>query len=218
MGGGDEGGDGGSSERQAAEEARKTALRSRINSLYGIGGEDPEAMAARQQMEAEERQLADSTRGFYGEDLKYNYDRARRNNTFALADRGLLGGKAQVDSEAELARDNTMGATRLEDEVKSAVSGLRNAREGERLNATTLVNAGSGEDAVSAAQAGLSRAMQNAAAMRKTSIASDLFAGGADAVAGSNSALANAAALQRYQNSLKTFFGGGGTSAKVTAT
>lgn len=219
--GGGDGGDGGFAERQQAEEARKGGLRKRINSLYGLDdGEDPAtAEAARKQLTAEEEKLAGSTRGFYAEDLKHTYDRAKRSNTFALADRGLLGGSAQLDTEGELNRDNTLGATRLEDEVRSAVAALKGQREGERLNATSLVNAGAGEDAIAGAQAGLSRALENASATRKASIAGDLFTAGADSVAAGQNAAVGPLALQQYRNSLKTFFGNnGGGSGRVTAT
>lgn len=157
------------------------------------------------QMTGEEKRLADATRSFYAEDLKDNYDKAKRRNTFALADRGLLGGSAQVDTETDLKRGNTMGATRIQDEVAAAVNNLKNQREAERLNAVQLVNAGAGEDAVAGAQAGLSRAFENAAAQRKTSIAGDLFAGGADAVAGANSASLGPLAYQQYMQSLRRF-------------
>lgn len=263
MGGG--GSDNSFSERQDAEEARKTALRSKINRMYGYDAVDAaptkkkfqttpdvissddagnvrqtpgmvdddafaravedynksgaEAQVARDAMAKEEAELSAANRAFYSEDLKHSYDRAERNNRFALADRGLLGGSAQVDTEAELNRDNTLGATRLEDEVRNSISSLRGQREGERLNAMNLVNSGAGSDAVAGAQAGLSRALQNAAATRKASITSDLFAGGADSVAAGNDAGTNALALQRYQNQLKTFFGtSGGNTGRVTAT
>ncbi len=212
------GGDGGFAERQQAEEARKATLRSKINSLYGLGGDEESAKAAAQ-LTDEEGKLAGATRGFYEEDLKHSYDRAKRSNTFALADRGLLGGKAQIDTEAELNRDNTLGATRLEDEVRAAVAALKGQREGERLNATNLVNAGAGEDAVAGAQAGLTRALSNASATRKTSIAGDLFTAGADSVAAGQNAALGPLALQQYRNSLKTFFGNNsGDKATVTGT
>lgn len=275
MGGDGGGGDGGASANIQAEEARKTALRARINQLYGIatpgggataptreqfttggraatwvpsgdtgyetpavegtldqaaydkamadfnaqGGADGVANSAAAQMAKEEQDLADSTRNFYSEDLKHTYDRAKRRNTFALADRGLLGGSAQVDTEGELNRDNTLGATRLEDEVRGAVAGLKSARESERLNAAALVNSGAGEEAIAGAQAGLSRALQNATSTRKASIASDLFANGADAVAAGMNQGVGPAALAQYRNSLKTFYGsGGGSAGRVTAT
>lgn len=217
MGGDKGGGDDGFAARQQAEEARKTGLRSRINSLYGLGGEeDTVSKDAQAQLDTEEKTLSDANRGFYSEDLQHTYDRAKRKNTFALADRGLLGGKAQIDTEAELNRDNTMGATRIEDEVRAAVAALKGQREGERLNAMSLVNSGAGEDAIAGAQAGLTRALDNASATRKASIAGDLFATGANSVAPSSNT--DVLAMQRYQNQLKTFFGtSGGNTAKVTA-
>lgn len=179
---------------------------------------DPKAQAARDALKKEETDLSKSTRDFYTEDLEHTYKKAKRNNTFALADRGLLGGSAQIDTEGELNRDNTLGATRLEDEVKAAVAALKNTRETERLNATSLVNSGSGEDAVAGAQAGLTRALDNASATRKASIASDLFTTGADSVAAGNASSYGPLSLQAYRNSLKTFYNPTGGSAKVTST
>src|SRR5579885_2555908 len=59
---------------------------------YNASGTDPVAQAARDQMAKEEQDLADSTRSYYTEDLGHTYAGAKRRNTFALADRGLLGG------------------------------------------------------------------------------------------------------------------------------
>lgn len=168
-------------------------------------GTDAEAAAARAAMSKEETDLANANRNFYSEDLQHSYAKAKRNNTFALADRGLLGGKAQVDTEAELNRDNTLGGTRLEDEVRSAVASLKNQREGERLNALNLVNAGTGEEAIAGAQAGLSRSLQNATATRKANIAGDLFTTGADSVAAGNNAAMGGLAYQQYLQSLRRF-------------
>lgn len=179
---------------------------------------DPTARAARTQMTSEENRLSDAGRTFWQEDLRHTYDRAARNNRFALADRGLLGGSAQIDTEAELGRDNTLGATRVEDEVRAAVAGLRNQRESERLNATGLVAAGAGEDAVRGAQAGLTRAVENANAVRRTGIAGDLFTQGADQVAAGQNANAGALGYQQYLNSLRRFSGGGVNSGRANIT
>jgi hypothetical protein len=273
MGGDGGGGDGGFAERQAAEEARKSALRRKISSLYGIdnpeaaalpdrskfitgtsppvydygsetpmlinGGEpiyddaayqaaldaakssaggDAIAKAAREAMAKEEADLEGANRSFYTDELGRSYDKARRQNRFGLADRGLLGGSQQIDSERELSLDNTLGATRIEDEVRGAVGALRNQREAERLNAIQLVNAGSGEEAVSGAQAGLQRALQNASSLRKADIASDLFGGVTDSFGAANNAMLGQLAYQQYQNKLRTFYGSEPKSARVTGT
>ncbi len=270
MGGDGGGGDGGFAERQAAEEARKSALRRKFSSLYGIdspeaatppdrskfitgyaqqpsgydteggpayhlapvyddtayqaavdaakSGGDAIAKAAREAMAKEESELETANRSYYTDELNRRYEKARRQNRFGLADRGLLGGSQQVDSERELALDNTLGASRVEDEVRGAVAALRNQREAERLNAVQLVNAGAGEEAVAGAQAGLRRALDNANSMRKADIASDLFAGVTDSFAGANNALLGQLAYQQYRDKLRSFYGSEPRSARITGT
>jgi len=216
-------GDGGlsaASDAQKAEEDRKAGLRKRINQIYGIddGTDDPVAKAARDSMAAEENTLGGATRNFYDEQLQHDTEKAFRNNRFALADRGTLGGSAQIDTEKELSRDNTLGATRVADQVANAIAGLKSSREQERLNATNLVNTGSGEDAVNSAQAGLTRSLSNAQAQQHASITGDLFAGGADSVASANAGY-NPLLLAQYQNRLGSFFNpGSGSTARTTAT
>lgn len=222
-GAGGGGGDGGLSDAanaQKAEEDRKAGLRKRINQLYGFddGENDPVAAAAREAMTREEAELSGANRSFYDEQLGHDTERAFRNNRFALADRGTLGGSAQIDTERELSRDNTIGATRIADTVANAIAGLKANREQERLNATNLVNTGSGEDAVQAAQAGLTRSLTNASAMQKANLTGDLFTAGADSVSTANAGY-NPLLLTQYQNRLGSFFNPKSAStARTTAT
>lgn len=181
------------------------------------GGMDPVAKAALDTQKKAETTLGDSTRAFYGDQLQHSSEQAFRNNRFALADRGTLGGSAQVDTERELSRDNTLGATRIADQVASAIAGLKNSNESERLNAINLVNSGSGADAVQSAQAGLSRSLENAQSQQKANITGDLFAGGANQIAAANSAY-NPLLLAQMQSKMGSFFNPGGGSARVTAT
>lgn len=215
MGGDD--GDGGVAAAQQAEESRKAALREQINQLYGIdSGSDPLAKASRDFMAKSENELGDSTRSFYNDQLQHASEQAFRKNRFALADRGTLGGSAQIDSERELSRDNTLGATRIADKVSEAVSGLRNSQEQERLNAINLVNAGSGADAVQAAQAGLQRSFDNANSQQKVDLTGGLFSSVADQYAGQAN---NALMLDAFnRGKLGTFFNPGSGTARVTPT
>lgn len=279
--GGDPGVDTSVLDHQRGEEERKSALRSKLSSLYGIdspvalpdkekfrtggtgapiltydasgrdyqidpnepmygtkpGGSpiydedaygaavakaqeagDPVAKAARSQMAEEEDKLAKGSRDYYEEDLAHTFGKAERANRFALADRGLLGGSAQIDTERELDRDNALGATRLEDEVRAAVAGLRSGREQERLNATSLINSGAGEEAVAGAKSGLSRAFDNASSLRKANIAGDLFQNTADTVATAQQIQAGQAGLQSYRNALQTFYNPSKVSGRVSST
>lgn len=247
------GGEGAILQSQKAEEARKNALRSKLNSFYGIDAPytapdtnkfttydengmpyldseayekadaaarlgDPVAASAREQLEKEEADLEKSNRDYYTEDLEHSFKKAGRQNRFALADRGLLGGSAQIDSEGELDRDNVRGAGRIEDEVRNAVAALSSGREQERLNATQLINSGAGESVISGAQAGLARAFQNAAAQRKADITSDLFSTAADNVAiGQNVAL-NQAQLNAYRNAMRSFYNAPESRGSITPT
>lgn len=181
------------------------------------GGMDPVAKAARDFQTQSEKSLGDSTRSFYNDQLEHASQAAFRNNRFALADRGTLGGSAQIDTERELSRDNTLGATRIADKVAGAVAGLKNSQEQERLNAIQLVNSGSGPDAVQAAQSGLQRSFDNANSQAKANITGDLFSGAADQYSSYSNAM-NPALLAAYQKGLGTFFNPGTSSARVTPT
>lgn len=278
-GGGDEVGPSVGSEDSALkytqeEEARKRALRARINRFYGIGEQvpvygaatartveepakwvedpslgfegqgggywqpggtrvetvpgqaigyqdDPEAAAATAAMDAENTALADATRAYYTDDLGRQYQKAERNTRFKLARQGLLGGSQDVDQNAELRSDRDLGATRIDQAVRSAVNGLVTQREQERQNAISLVNAGSGEDAVQSASRGLASALSTAQAQEKQNLFTDLFAGAADSMAGINALENQNALLARYKNQLATFFPTSGRSSstgRVTAT
>jgi hypothetical protein len=219
-----------------AEEARKDALRARIDKLYGIGPQqpiygdpqsgggsvlmraarlagppvvgyqdDPEVVAAQKQMADEQKQLADSTRGYYTDQLARSFGAAERNTRFNLARQGLMGGSADVDANRELQTDQNLGATRIDEAARRAVAQLQTQREQERLNATNLVNAGAGEDAVISAQAGLKNSLENVSTAQKANIFGDLFSTGADAFASQNYNQALAAQLARYQSSLGAF-------------
>jgi hypothetical protein len=268
--GGDGGGGSGSSSRE--DEERKSALRTKIDRLYGIGSPvtkyrlddgtlvdtaptpvtrqktypdgtpvgnpdnsqdqagqpvyetiqphyttetlpDTEAAGASSQMQAEDAQVSDATRGYYSDQLSRSFAAAERNNRFNLARQGLQGGSADVDSNANLQTDQNLGLTRIDQAARAAAASLDTQREQERLNAVNLVNAGAGEDAVASAAAGLKGSLANIQNQSRANIFSDLFAGGADTFAAQNqaSALANMGAL--YNQRLAYFYPGSGTSS-----
>lgn len=202
-----------------AEEGRKTALRDRINTLYGITT-DPEGVSAKQSLDAENTKLADATRSYYTDQLGKTYDTASRNTRFKLARQGLLGGSEDVFQQGEVSSDRDLGATRVDEAVRRAIASLTGQREQERLNAVGLVNSGQGDSAVSAAQAGLRGSFENTSNAAKENLFGDLFANGADAVTANN--LDQQAALlgARYNDRLGSFFSRPrtATSGRVTPT
>jgi hypothetical protein len=228
------------------EEARKAALRQRIDRLYGIGTPttstrrtvsdqldelgnpiitdeqitvpDAEADAAKASMEAENTKLADATRQYYADQLGRTYDKAERQTRFKLARQGLLGGSEEVSQQGEVKQDRDLGATRVDEAVGRAVSTFNTQREQERLNAINLVNAGAGDSAVSAAQAGLRNSLENVSSQQKADIFSDLFTSGADSIAANNLANQQALLASRYRDRLSSFFNNSGksTSGRVT--
>lgn len=254
--GGDEGGGDTAGAQIEQDEARKAALRARIDKLYGIGGEktpvyadqagpevdevvpqyvdlgeggsqlvmaptgrkvpsstrviagyqdDPEAAAAAASMDAENTKLADAVRGYHTDQLGKRYTDAERNTRFSLARKGLLGGSEDVFQQGEVKSDRDLGATRVDEAVRRAVSGLKTQREQERLNATQLVNAGAGDSAVSAAQIGLRNSFDNAESASKVNLFDDLFATGADALTANNASAQAALLGARYRDRLSSF-------------
>lgn len=189
----------------AEEEARKAALRRRIDLFYGIG-DDPEALAARTSLEGEKTKIADATRSYYTDQLGKDYEKAERKTRFALARSGVLGGSQDVEQQGEVRSDRDLGATRVDDAVRRALAGLETQREQERLSSIQLVNSGAGESAVSAAQAGLRNTLENASSAQKQDLFSDLFANSANAVSNANMADREAALLGRYKDRLSSFF------------
>jgi hypothetical protein len=187
------------------EEARKQTVRDRINKMYGVG-DDPEAQAAKTQLATEGKNVGDATSSYYTDQLGRGYTAAERNARFNLARQGLLGGSADSDQQGQLKSDRDLGATRIGEASRSAVTALQAQREQERLNATGLVNAGTGSEAVRAASTGLQSSLNNASSANKANIFGDLFAGTADNAAAQNYNDANAAMAARFQNKLGAFF------------
>jgi hypothetical protein len=170
-------------------------------------------MDAASQMDAERKQVSDATRGYYTDQLTRAFGGAERNNRFALARQGLMGGSQDVDSNAQLQTDENLGATRIDQASRGAAASLDQQREQERLNAISLVNSGAGESAVAAAQAGLHNSLQNVSTANRASLFNDLFTNGADAYSAQAQNAALAAQLGRYQQSLSYFYPTGSSSS-----
>jgi hypothetical protein len=236
-GGGDSGGN------MQADEARKSALRSKIDAMYGIApGGTPAAPAKQQagrfgvpvesdaavgpvddnssvasdaakQMAADRTNVSDATRGYYTDQLARSFGGAERNARFRLARQGLMGGSADVDTHSELQTDENLGATRIDQASRAAAASLDQQREQERLNAISLVNSGAGESAVASAQSGLKNSLANVTSAQRANLFGDLFTAGANSYTASNQDAALAAMLGRYNQQLSYFGNSSGGSA-----
>lgn len=103
-------------------------------------------------------------------------EQMERANRFALARNGLLGGSADVDSNAEINRRTNEGLSKAGGIADAAMADLQNADENARNNLVSMANAGT--DATTAAQLAANNLRQNAdAATADRSVASvgDLF-------------------------------------------
>lgn len=189
------GGDTTAADQQAAEEARKQSLIEQINQMYSSDN-----------FRDEEDALSGAIRGQQGDALKLGYDNAARSTTFDAARRGNVGGSVMADNIAGLNRDNQLGATKIEDAVSSALSGLRSSRLSSQGNAISLVNAGSGPEAVDAAASGIRNAIDTARASKVPDVTQGLFQNVALSNQGINTGN-NTAALGAYINARNT--GGG---------
>lgn len=204
-------------QRQIEEEARKSALRKRIDVFYGLGAE-PEAQSAAEMMQGENTKLADATRSYYTDQLGDQYGEAERKTRFRLARQGLLGGSEEVNQQGDVRQDRDLGATRVDEAVRRAIANLTSQREQERLNAISLVNSGAGDSAVSAAQAGLRNSFDTVSNQSKADLFGDLFTGAADFGTANNMANQEALLANRYRDRLGSFFNTGSrsTSGRVT--
>lgn len=182
---GDSGGDTSGAQQQQAEQSRKQALIAQINGLFDA----PDARAA---YDTQATGVGDALRSNYTSDLKDKYDIANRDLTFSAARAGQIGSTVQADKKALLDRQNELGSTRVNDAVTQALTQLAGSREGQRNNAINLVNAGSGSDAVNAAQTGLQNSITAAQSAPKQALFGDLF---------QNAALNQVAGNQNAQNS-----------------
>jgi hypothetical protein len=176
------------------------------------------AGAANDELNKERTDLTGATRGYYTDELGRDYTKAERNTRFNLARQGLMGGSEDAYQQGEVSQERDLGATRIDDAVRRAVTGLDTQRENERLNAINLVNSGSGTSAVASAQAGLKNAFQNISTQNKADLFSDLFSGAANTAAANNLAAQNAAMYGRYYQQVSPYFNyGRSTSGRVTA-
>jgi hypothetical protein len=153
---------------QQEDEARKQGLRDQIDAMFNSPG-------AAQQFSTEESDLSGALRQQYTDDLTKRGAAAERSMRFGAANTGNIGGTTFADATGKLQEENALGATRIEDAVRRAITGLRTAREDSRLRAIGLVNSGTGQDAVSSAASGLKLAADTAKSQGQEQIFNDLF-------------------------------------------
>lgn len=199
--------------------AEGTSLPNGSDRITAVYGPDQAGSAARAQMAAEDKQVSDATRNYYTDQLGRAFVKAERNTRFNLARQSLLGGSEDVNQQAEVRSDRDLGATRIDEATRRAVTQLHGDREDARLKGIGLINAGAGEEGVRSASAGLKQSLDTAMTQQRADLTSDLFANAVDAYAAQNANAANQALLARYRNQLATSFPNtGSTSGRVTPT
>jgi hypothetical protein len=174
--------------RAEEEEARKEALRKRISDLFT----GPDAI---KRFGLEEHDLSGALRGFQASDLERKYGDAERKLRFGAANTGNIGSATYADSLARVNEDNRRGGAQIEESVRRAITGLRSSREDAKIRALGLVNAGTGEQAVQSATAGLKGAADAASSANREQLFTDLFQDLAYTKVAGDTSNRNAAAL-----------------------
>ena len=101
---------------------------------------------------------------------------AERLNRFALARNGLIGGSAQIDSEAELNRRTNEGLSKAGGIADEAAASLQAADENTRNNLISMATAGTdATEAAKMAASGLSANLSNSMADRSVATVGSLF-------------------------------------------
>lgn len=109
-------------------------------------------------------------------EVERQYDNAERTNRFGLARNGLLGGSADIDSNAELQRKNNEGLMQTTGIADSAAANLKLADERNRQSLVSMAQSGIDTGtAQSMAQQSLNSAAENAQADRASAGIGNLF-------------------------------------------
>jgi hypothetical protein len=182
--------------------------------------DDPDVKITRDLMEKEKTDLGKANRDYYSDQLGRFYEKGTRNAKFSAARKGQLGGSTHIDTQAELDTDRNLGATRVDEAVRRAVTGLEGSRAHERLEAINLANAGYGDQAVSSAMEGLRSSFAAANNAQKEELFTDLFTAGAAGGARNAQDEYDRALAERYRSRLSPSFfsSGAGKTGRVTET
>ena len=106
------------------------------------------------------------------------YEQAERNNRFGLARNGLMGGSAEVDSNADLQKITNEGLVQAKALGQQAGGQLRSSDESAKQNLISLAESGmDSSTAANLAQSQMATNMQNALGQRGASAISGLFDG-----------------------------------------
>lgn len=207
-------------ETQEQFEARRAAFQAAEDAkLEPFRQEQRDAAAAEASFSTEGNRIMDALRAHYADELGRAYEKGERGARFSLARRGQLGGSVDVDTQAELKSDRDMGATRIDEAVRRAMTNLRGEREQQRQSAMSLIDAGAGDEAISAAQSGIRNAIDSARDAGREQLFTDLFSAGADSYARNNDSARMAALGNYYRGRLQTYFpssGGSGGAGRIT--
>jgi len=162
------GGDGGAGQMEADRRRRVDQAVGRINDIFG----SKDHPAHQGLYDEQQKAVTDlNTR-----EVNRQFEQAERANRFGLARSGLMGGSADVDSQAELSRRTNEGLMKAAGLGQQAAADLRGADERTRQNLISMAQSGleSGQ-AAQMALAGLDLNAKNAAAQRTSATLDNLF-------------------------------------------
>lgn len=212
-GGGGGGGDGGAGQREAERQARIRAATDTINNIFN--GSNRQSMYDEQRKAIYDLNSTEVTR---------QATEAERNNRFGLARNGLVGGSADIDSNAELNRRTNEGLLQAGGIADQSQADLK--AQDERTRSSLISMAQQGIDTGTAAQMalnGLSVNADNAAAARGGATIGNLFSDLSQAylvnkmMQGQNAALmgVNAGGIPNAYGSQAPVSNGSGTSGST---
>lgn len=217
MGGGG-GGDGGATARQQQIEAQKTAARERLNTLFGASeGSDEAAQnrAARDELYSTVRTNAfDAGKRSLDED----YQKAQRQNKFALFAQGLNAGSEDINQNALLGRTYDQGLLDLGAKADAAKAGFKANDESSRLQLLQSIDAGMDQSsAISSAMNQMKNNYDRQLADANTTELNDLFSTSGALYTQSQAAKGKQAGITDWWNQLNQL-GGANTKNKAAAT
>lgn len=146
------------------EQARQAAIRNtqgRVNAVFDSPGRA-----------AEIADFVNAMRTFKNNQLAEQAADVQRNNTFALARSGLVGGSAQIDKQSEFAKDHAKGVLEVERSSLGAGAQLEAADQDARARLISLAT--TGMDATTGASQAAAAMRTNLEANKATTMAQGL--------------------------------------------
>lgn len=211
------GGDGGAAKRQKKIEAGKSVARSRLNTIYGAEDGSPEAAKNRAQREKLYSTIRTNTFDSGKSGLDEDYQKAQRENKFALFAQGLNAGSEDINQNALLGRTYDEGLLNLGAKADSAKAGFKAADETSRLQLLQSIDAGMDQgSAMSSAMNQLKNNYDRQLADANTTSLDDLFANSGALYTQSQAAKGKQAGMSDWWNQFNQAGGGRKNSAAAT--